>query len=330
MAAFAFGALHDTRIRGCERRVARSNPGDRPGGSVDSLIRDSRLGQEALRDIAGRRIEFVLADGIELERTLGRIGDHGHGRGGLRGEQGGVRIVSQSVKQGRIREHREQAPREDDRLAADSIGHPAEQNECRRGECKGDRGQNVGRGAVDTQHALQEKQRVELSRVPDHRLPHDRAEQCDQNDLQIAPPAESFRERGFGGRARLLHVDENRAFVELHANPERDDQQQQGDQERNAPSPALECVFPDCRPRTDYDQQRGEQSERGGGLNPTRVQAALSLRRMLGHVSRGAAVFSAQSQALQQPQRHERDRSRHAHRGIARQKPHEESRPRRP
>ena len=214
-----------------------SNLSDSPGGSVDSLIGNSRLGQEALCDIAGRRIEFVLADGIELERALGRIGDHGHGRGGLRGEQGGVRIAGERMEQRRIREHREQAPREDDRLPADSIGHPAEKNECRRGERKRDRGQDIGRRAVDAQHALQEEQRIELSRVPHHRLPHDRAEQCDQHDLQIAPPAERLRERGLGGRARLLHADEHRALVELHADPQRDDQQHAG-------RSGTECAIP--------------------------------------------------------------------------------------
>ena len=50
------------------------------------------------------------------------------------------------------------------------------------------------------------------------------------------------------------------------------------------------------------DDQRQEQAERGRGLDPRGVGAALAVRRMLGHVGRGTAVLAAERQALQQAQ----------------------------
>ena len=49
-------------------------------------------------------------------------------------------------------------------------------------------------------------------------------------------------------------------------------------------------------------QQRQEQAERRGGLNERGVVAAFAVRRMFGHVGRGAAVLTAEREALQQAQ----------------------------
>ena len=56
------------------------------------------------------------------------------------------------------------------------------------------------------------------------------------------------------------------------------------------------------------EQQRHEQPERRGGLDPRRVEAALVLRRMLGDVDRRAAVFAAEREALHQTQTDQHDR----------------------
>ena len=55
------------------------------------------------------------------------------------------------------------------------------------------------------------------------------------------------------------------------------------------------------------DDEREEQAERRGGLDPARVEAAAVVRRMLGDVGGGAAVLAAESQALEQAQRDEED-----------------------
>jgi len=51
-----------------------------------------------------------------------------------------------------------------------------------------------------------------------------------------------------------------------------------------------------------------KKTHRGGCLDPAGVGAAAAGRGVLGHVGRCAAVFTAQGQALGQPQQHEEDR----------------------
>ena len=55
-------------------------------------------------------------------------------------------------------------------------------------------------------------------------------------------------------------------------------------------------------------QQRHEQAERRGGLNPRRVIAALVRRRVFGDVDRRAAIFAAERKALHQAQADQHDR----------------------
>jgi hypothetical protein len=59
----------------------------------------------------------------------------------------------------------------------------------------------------------------------------------------------------------------------------------------------------------DDDEQRREQAERRGGLDPAGVEAALTLGRMFGDIGRGAAIFAAEREALRQPQ-HDQDHRR--------------------
>ena len=106
--------------------------------------------------------------------------------------------------------------------------------------------------------------------------------------------------------ALVLHLLEHRAFVQLQADPERDRQQHDRDQERDAPAPGLEGVLADRGAAAEDHEQRQEQAERRRGLDPAGVEAALAVRRMLGDIGRRAAVFAAQRQALQQAQRDQR------------------------
>ena len=52
--------------------------------------------------------------------------------------------------------------------------------------------QEVGRRAVDLQRLGQEEQGVELARVPDHGLAGGAAEQREERDLGVLPPAEGL------------------------------------------------------------------------------------------------------------------------------------------
>src|SRR5947208_2794607 len=67
-----------------------------------------------------------------------------------------------------------------------------------------------------------------------------------------------------------------------------------------------------CQPAGEAAQadndQREEESERRSRLDPRGIVAALPFRRMLGHVGCGAAVFAAEREALEQPQRHQENR----------------------
>ena len=72
--------------------------------------------------------------------------------------------------------------------------------------------------------------------------------------------------------------------------------------------------------------KRGEQAQRRGGLDAAGVEPAPVVGRMLGDIGRGAAIFAAERQALQQPQQTSSDRRGHADRGIAGQQADHEGR----
>src|SRR5205807_1513224 len=85
-----------------------------------------------------------------------------------------------------------------------------------------------------------------------------------------------------------------RGFIEAQADPDRDDQQDERQPERNSPAPALvERIVAKKVLADDDDDQREEEAERCGRLDPRRVRATPALRRMLGDVGRRAAVGSS-------------------------------------
>src|SRR3546814_6158115 len=55
--------------------------------------------------------------------------------------------------------------------------------------------------SVLLEYPLEVEQGVELPRVPDHRLPRDRAEQCYQHQPRVLPVAERLGQRRLRGRA---------------------------------------------------------------------------------------------------------------------------------
>ena len=105
--------------------------------------------------------------------------------------------------------------------------------------------------------------------------------------------------------------------LQLQADPHRDAEQHERDEERDAPAPRLERVLAEQAAAAEDHEQREEQPERGRRLDPRRVAAALARRRVLGDVGRRAAVLAAEREALQQPQQDEDDRRRDADRRVA-------------
>ena len=80
-------------------------------------------------------------------------------------------------------------------LATNPVRQTPEENEQRSPECQRYRDTDVGSDERDLENRLQEEQRVELSRVPDHRLARRRAEQHREKDLPARPGAETLLDR---------------------------------------------------------------------------------------------------------------------------------------
>ncbi|MEY9294298.1 hypothetical protein ABH979_007372 [Bradyrhizobium ottawaense] len=184
----------------------------------------------------------------------------------------------------------------------------------------------VGGVTVDLQDRLQEEQRVELAGVPDDALAHHAAEQREQHELAVLPVAEGFGQRRLRALALVLHLLEDRGFIEAKPDPDRDAEQQHRDQERDAPAPRREVGLAEGATGEQDHQQRQEQAERRGGLNEGGVVAALAVRSMFRDVGRRAAILTAERQALGEAQRDQDDRSRDADGGRVRQQADDEGR----
>ncbi|MNO48359.1 hypothetical protein D3C76_386920 [compost metagenome] len=103
----------------------------------------------------------------------------------------------------------------------------------------------------------------------------------------------------------------------MQADVHRDNQQQDRQQKGNPPAPGLESLGAQHRAAGQDHQQRKEQAESRGRLDPRGEVAALAFGCMFGHVGRGAAVLTAQGQALQQAQADQDDGGRHANGRVA-------------
>src|SRR6202789_312429 len=213
--------------RGIRRRESAGAAADLRDGSrrrIHSLVRNPRLREKTLRNIAGRRIEFILADGIELERALPWIRNHRDGRRGLRFVERRIGVTRERFEERKIGQQRKQAAGQYDGLSADFVRKPAKKYESGSRQCQCDRGQDIRRRAVYAQRLFEKEQRVELSRIPHHGLAHHRAEKCEQHDLEIAPASERLGERGLRRRSLRFHLEEYRTLGQLHAYPQRNGQ----------------------------------------------------------------------------------------------------------
>ena len=219
-------------------------------------------------DVVAAGGEFLGARRLELERTFGRIGGDRHRRVGQRRFQLRIGEVGDALEDVEVGHRREREARQHDRLAADPVGQRAEHDEARRADQERD-GDHDLRG--DTRHFQglgQEEQRVELAAIPHHRFAGGGAEQSQDRDLEVFPLAERFRQRPLGLLAFLDHALEQRRFIELEPDPDRDREQDGREQERNAPAPIAERLLAHRGADAEDQQQRHEQAERRGGLNP--------------------------------------------------------------
>src|ERR1700758_4095746 len=173
-----------------------------------------------------------------------------------------------------VRQRREQEARQDDRLTADLVGQPAEQDEAGRAERERNHDHDLRGGAGYLEGLGQEEQRVELSAVPHHGFAGGGAEQREDRDLGVTPFGEGLAQRPLRGFAFVLHLLEDRGLVKAQANPDRNREQDTGEQERNAPTPIAERTFAHRVADAENEQEREEQAERCRGLDPGGVVAA--------------------------------------------------------
>src|SRR5581483_9891186 len=269
--------------------------------------------------------EHLLADRIELEAARRGIGDDDDGTRRARGFDRRVAEVREALEDREIRERSEYAAADHDRLAADAIGKRTEDHEERRRDQERAGDQQVRRDGIDLERLAEEEQRIKLAAVPHHGLSRRRAEQREQHDLEIVPAHERFLQRGRRPAPLGFHLLEQRRFLQLQADVDRNQQQEERQPERDAPAPGLEIGARRRAAEQDHDE-RQEEAERRGDLDEARVEAALSVRRVLGHVGRCTAVLAAERKALQQAQRDQDDRRRRADRRIARDEADQERR----
>src|SRR5262245_51354292 len=199
------------------------------------VVIDRARHQRRLCDVA-RGGEALGSRQLELERALARIGDNGDWRGGERRLQRGIGEVGDRLEDREIGQRRQQEAGQDDRLASDLVGQPAEQDEEGRADQERDGNQDLRRDRGHLQGLRQEEQGVELAAVPDDGFAGGGAEERKDGELQVGPLAERLAQRTLRASTFLLHAQEDRRFVELEPDPDRYDQQDGRQQERNTPT----------------------------------------------------------------------------------------------
>ena len=276
-------------------------------------LRRERLDQECRdRSVHHRHVD-------DLDEHEQRQHDHGRvlriGRG-----------VDHRVVDRQIRERGDEVAGHHDLQAADLVRQRAEDGEERHAEQDRDRDDRRRLHDVDLHDALQERQRVELARVPDDALAGGRAEEDEQHDLEVGPVAEAFLERLRRRLPLTLERRVERRLLQLQADVERHRDEDDRQQERNAPAPGLEVGVGHHRLDAEDDAERDEEAERGRDLDEARVEAALVVGNVLGDIDGRAAVLTAESETLQKAKQEKDDRCRVADLLVRRQKADQERR----
>src|SRR6185312_14738984 len=92
----------------------------------------------------------------------------------------------------------------------------------------------------------------------------------------------------------------DRRLAERESDPDGNRDEKQRNDERQAPAPVVEGVDAQVGPNADDRRQRDDDAERGRGLEPPGVVAAMLVLDVLGDVGDGAAVLAAEAQPLDQ------------------------------
>ncbi len=177
----------------------------------------------------------------------------------------------------------------------------------------------VRRGVVHLEDRLQIEERVELARIPDHALPCRGAEQRNEHPFQVGPLRERFLQRLGRDRTGPLDVLEDRRFLHLQPDVERNHDEHDGDQEGHPPAPRPERLGRHHVLDDQDHRQRQEQPESGGDLDEAGVEAATAVWDVFGNVDGCSAVLTAEREPLQDPDHEQHGRRSHANRGVGRQ-----------
>src|SRR6266853_4866201 len=226
----------------------------------------------------------------------------------------GVGDFTQPCIQRVIRHRCQQHSPENDRLAADVVGEPSEQNQRRGGDEQRHADNVAGGQHVELFHRLQEVEGPELAAVPHDALPeqnHDsNQDEFDVGAQECLSPRVSYHP------ALGLHLLENRSFPQLQPDVDRHHHQQERDEERNPPAPCVELVISQVGPGTNDHREGNHDPERRRGLQPAGVVSPALVRNVLGNVGDRAAVFPAQAQPLDDSQAEQNKGSGNANRGV--------------
>ena len=215
----------------------------------------------------------------------------------MRRNQVGIGVAQQHGEHSEVSQRSQQTSTHDDGLAADLVRQGAKHDEerCTNNQCGSD--QQIGSLGVHLGDRRQEEQRVELAGVPHHSLTSGQTDQRQNHDLQVLPLTERFGEWGFRSLAFGLHFGESGRLVHGQADIHRHAQQQNGHQERNTPAPDIKVCAGQLTRYQNHDQ--GQEEPQGSrGLNPSGIGTAFAMGRVLGHISGGTTVFTAQGQSL--------------------------------
>ena len=155
--------------------------------------------------------------------------------------------VGDALEDREVGQRREHEAGQHDRLAADLVRQPAEQDEAGRADRQRHRDHDLRGDARHLQRLGQEEQRIELAAVPDHRLAGGGAEQREQSrswrcSIGRRPPSAALR-----ALALVLHLGTPAIRSSLQPDPDRNRQQDGREQERHAPAPVAEGLFAHAR-----------------------------------------------------------------------------------
>ena len=316
VAGLEVGGGEGAAFEALDNAVTDAHLRDRVRFGGDVLVRDRAFRQQGFRQVTGAG-ESGLAHRIELERALLGTGDDLDRIFFLGDEHVRIAVLGQRSKDRKVGQRRQDAAGHDDRLAPDAIGQAAENHEERCADQQRSGDQQIGGLRVDLQCLQQEEQRIELPGVPDHCLPGRAAQQRHDHHFEVVPACKGFGQRRFRGLAFVLHFLEYRRLAQLQANVHRHGQQNDRQQKRNPPAPRLERLVTQRRAAGENHQQRHEQTEGGGGLNPRSEKATAVAWRVLRYVGCRAAVFTTQRQTLEQTQGDQNHRGGDADGGVA-------------